>query len=199
MKNLILVDDHELMRFGIKNWLEEKSDWKICGSVGSIAECLECLKSTTPSIVLVDIDLGNESGFDLVPLIRQENPEIKIVMYSMHNESAYIIKAKQLKVDGYVSKGSQTDYFIQCLNEVYEGKTYLEPKLDEIQDKIKEVAAVLSKREFSIFVEMINDKSNTEISESLNISKHSVEVYTSIIYDKLFCNNRKELMEKYNL
>jgi len=199
MKNLILVDDHELMRFGIKNWLEEKSDWKICGSVGSIAECLECLKSNTPSIVLVDIDLGNESGFDLVPLIRLENPEIKIVMYSMHNESAYIIKAKQLKVDGYVSKGSQTDYFIQCLNEVYEGKTYLEPKLDEIQDKIKEVAAVLSKREFSIFVEMINDKSNTEISESLNISKHSVEVYTSIIYDKLFCNNRKELMEKYNL
>lgn len=197
MKSIILVDDHELMRYGIKNWLEEKSDWKICGDASSISQCMECLKTATPSIVLVDIDLGKENGFDLVPLIRQLNPQIKIIMYSMHDESSYIIKAKELEVDGYISKGSNSERFIECLDKVYEGRKYLEPRLNEVQNKIADVQSILSKREFSIFVEMIDNKSNIEISESLHLSKHSVEVYTSIIYDKLFCNNRKELLDKY--
>jgi len=197
MKSLIIIDDHEMIRCGIQYWLESKTDWKIIGSCSSIAECKSLLNEVSPSIALIDVDLDNESGFDLIPYIKENFPQIKIVMYSMHEESGYLVKAEKLGANGYISKAAQTEEFEKGLNAVYQGKNYIEQRFENSRDKLIEVSAILSKREFSVFTEMINGKSNEEIAKDLNMKKHSIEVYATQIYEKTFCQNRTELLEKY--
>lgn len=197
MKTLVIVDDHEMISYGIKYWLENKSDWSVLDKATSIKNCMNVLQKTKPAVTLIDIDLGQESGFDLIPLIKEKYPYIKIVMYSMHDQSSFVVKSKELGAQGYISKSSQTEHFIDGLNAVYDGGTYLDPLLVDSVDKLKDASAILSKHEFAIFIEMLNGKSNDEISRILNIKKHSVEVYATIIYEKTFCKNRIELLEKY--
>lgn len=197
MKTLVIVDDHEMIRVGIQFWLESKTDWKIIGQASSINETLGILEKDLPSTILIDVDLGKENGFDLIPTLKEKYPELKIVMYSMHDQASYIVQAENYGAHGYISKSSNTEEFEKGLNAVYEGGLYLDTRLEDSFDKIKEVSSILSKREFTIFLEMLKGKSNDEISQILDIKKHSVEVCATMIYEKTFCKNRTELLEKY--
>lgn len=201
-KTLVLVDDHEMILLGLKNFIESKNSWKVTGLAKSIEAAKSLLQDFSddgklPQIIVIDIELGEENGFDLAVYIRDTFPNIKIIMYTMHDESDYVLKSRQLKIDGYISKASASEEFIKCLDVVYSGKEYLEGRLEEGQALIEEAVALLTKREVLIFREMLNGKSNMEISQILNLTKHSVEVYATTIYEKLFCKSRAELLKKY--
>ncbi|MCR5764481.1 MAG: response regulator transcription factor [Treponema sp.] len=201
-KSLILVDDHEMILLGLKNFLESKNSWKVRGLAKSIESAKSLLQGFfadggLPQIIVIDIELGEENGFDLALYVRENFPAIKIIMYTMHDESDYVLKSRQLKIDGYISKASGSEEFLKCLDTVYSGKEYLEGRLVERQELIEEAVSLLTKREVLIFREMLNGKSNMEISQTLNLTKHSVEVYATTIYEKLFCNGRAELLKKY--
>ena len=118
-------------------------------------------------------------------------------MYSMHDENDYILKAKELKIDGYISKASESEEFLKCIKNIYSGNSYIEERLIQNQKVIDEAMCLLTKKESIIFQEMIQGKSNAEIGKILNISKHSVEVYVTTIYEKTFCDNRTEFLSKY--
>jgi len=201
-KTLVLVDDHEMILLGLKNFIESKNSWKVTGLAKSIEAAKSLLQDFSddgklPQIIVIDIELGEENGFDLAVYVRDTFPNIKIIMYTMHDESDYVLKSRQLKIDGYISKASASEEFIKCLDVVYSGKEYLEGRLEEGQALIEEAVALLTKREVLIFREMLNGKSNMEISQILNLTKHSVEVYATTIYEKLFCKSRAELLKKY--
>ena len=201
-KSLMLVDDHEMILLGLKNFLESKNSWKVRGLAKSIESAKSLLQGFSadgglPQIIVIDIELGDENGFDLALYVRENFPAIKIIMYTMHDESDYVLKSRQLKIDGYISKASGSEEFLKCLDTVYSGKEYLEGRLVEGQALIEEAVSLLTKREVLIFREMLNGKSNMEISQTLNLTKHSVEVYATTIYEKLFCNGRAELLKKY--
>ena len=201
-KNLMLVDDHEMILLGLKNFIESKNSWKVTGLAKSIEAAKSLLQEFSangglPQIIVIDIELGEENGFDLAVFVRETFPNIKIIMYTMHDESDYVLKSRQLKIDGYISKASASEEFIKCLDAVYSGKEYLEGRLEEGQAQIEEAVSLLTKREVLIFREMLNGKSNMEISQILNLTKHSVEVYATTIYEKLFCNGRVDLLKKY--
>lgn len=201
-KTLMLVDDHEMILLGLKNFIDSKNGWIVTGCAKSIdaAKILlqeNAVKKTLSKIIVIDIELGEESGFDLAQYVQEQYPSIKIIMYTMHDENDYILKARQLKIDGYISKASNSEEFIKCLDAVYSGKEYLEGRLVEGQTLIDEAVSLLTKREVLIFHEMLNGKTNEEISKTLNLTKHSVEVYATTIYDKLFCSGRAELIKKY--
>ena len=199
---LMLVDDHEMILFGLKHFIDSKNKWIVTDCAKSIDTAKELLQKASanellPKIIVIDIELGEESGFDLAQYVRKQYPSMKIIMYTMHDENYYVLKARQLKIEGFISKAADSEEFIKCLDAVYSGKEYLEERLVKGQILIDEAVSLLTKREVLIFSEMLNGKTNEEISKKLNLTKHSVEVYATTIYEKLLCKSRAELIKKY--
>lgn len=197
MKTLFIVDDHEMIRLGIKYWIETKTEWKSLGDASSSEECLEKLKNVQPAVILIDVDLGSENGFDLIPVLKSTYPNLKILMYSMYDQNNYIKKAEELGAHGYISKAAQNNEFKNGLEAVYNGNLYLEKRLNKTKTKMDEISSILNGKEFEIFQKILAGKSNDEISKELKIKKHTLEVYISLIYEKTFSKNRADLMTKF--
>ncbi|MCR4735781.1 MAG: response regulator transcription factor [Treponema sp.] len=193
----MIVDDHEMIQLGLRTFLETKTDWTVIGEAKTIEEAKSKLEKEVPLLIIIDVELFEESGFDLAVYIKKNYPAIKILMYSMHDESEYVLKAKQIQINGYISKASDTEEFLKCINLIYKGKKYIEERLQENQDVIEDVINLMTKRESLIFQEMLNGKTNEEIGKELNLSKHSIEVYATTIYEKTFCKSRAELLKKF--
>ena len=197
-KTLFLVDDHEMLQIGLKTFLESKSNLKVVGTAKSIDTAKQGLAVTFPQMIIIDVELGEfENGFDLAAFIKETYPEMKIIMYSMHDESNHLLKAKELDIDGYVSKAADSQEFIKCIECICSGNKYIEGRLTETLNSVENVINLLTKKEALIFNEMLKGKSNEEIGKTLDMHKHSVEVYATTIYEKSFCANRTELMKKY--
>lgn len=194
---IYIVDDHDMLQIGLKIFLETKSNSKVIGTAKTIDSAKALLASQLPDLIIIDVELADENGFDLAAYIKTTYPALKIVMYSMHDENDYILKAKELKIDGYISKASESEEFLNCINNIYSGNSYIEERLIQNQKIIDDALCLLTKRESLIFQEMIQGTSNAEIGKKLNLSKHSVEVYVTTIYEKTFCNNRAEFLSKY--
>ena len=161
-KTLMIVDDHEMILIGLKNFLESKTDWTVAGEARDIDSAKNILQniSSLPQIIVIDIELGEESGFDLALFVRENYPSMKIIMYTMHDGNDYVLKAKQTKIDGYISKASDSEEFLKCIDAVYKGQKFLENRLKEGQNLIDETLSLLTKRETLIFQEMLNGKTN---------------------------------------
>ena len=198
-KTLMIVDDHEMILIGLKNFLESKTDWTVAGEARDIDSAKNILQniSSLPQIIVIDIELGEESGFDLALFVRENYTSMKIIMYTMHDGNDYVLKAKQTKIDGYISKASDSEEFLKCIDAVYKGQKFLENRLKEGQNLIDETLSLLTKRETLIFQEMLNGKTNEEISKVLDLTKHSVEVYVTTIYEKTFCKSRQDFLKKF--
>ena len=110
---LFIVDDHSMLKNGLKNYLEMNTQWKVSGAFSGIADCLAVLcggareKVSLPELIIIDIQLADgETGFSLVKTLKKDFPEIKIVLYSMYDTWGFILQAKDLGVQGYISKVS---------------------------------------------------------------------------------------------
>lgn len=197
-KTLYIVDDHKMMQKGVKDYLEENTDWRVPATCSTSEECLEALKKAgglneLPQIVIVDVQLLNESGFALAQKIAKEFPSVQCVMYSMYDTAGYIMQAKAAGVRGYISKVASEEDLVACLETVLSGKEYFEEKARGSLEKIEKVSTLLTRQEKRILEKLLQQKSNEEIAGELFISLHTVENYVSYIYDKLCVKSRAEL------
>ena len=202
MKNVVyIVDDHNMVRNGLKAWLENHTQWRVEKDFASSSECLECLEGLSetalPEIIIVDVQLINETGFSLVKQITQKWPQIKCVMYSMYDTTGFVLQAKDSGAKGYISKAAKEEELAHCLEVVQNGGTYMEQYMSEAQNKIDSIVSVLSKQERVIFEALLQEKSNKQICDELFISSRTVENYTSRLYSKIGVKNRDELIEKF--
>ena len=201
MKNtLYIVDDHNMVRNGLKAWLENHSDWRVEKDFATSSECLKCLECVgdqLPEIIIVDVQLINETGFDLVKKISAKWPDIKCVMYSMYDTTGFVLQAKDSGAKGYISKVAKEEELVQCLEVVQSGSTYIEQYMAQAQNKIDSIVSVLSKQERNIFEALLQEKSNKQICDELFISPRTVENYTSRLYAKIGVKNREELIERF--
>ena len=202
MKNSIyIVDDHSMLKNGLKNYLESNTKFTVTGAFASGAECLEALKnekSELPEIIIIDIQLAeNESGFTLVKELKMFYPSVKIIMYSMYDTWGFILQAKDLGVQGYISKVASDEELVRCLSVVQAGGTYYEKKSESIQSELESITAVLKKQEKVVFEMALQGKSNKQIADELFISLHTVENYISYLIKLAGCKKREELIEKY--
>ena len=204
MKNtLYLIDDHTMVRNGLKAWLESHTHWKILKDFSSGTDCLQSLNLLSkdsemlPEIIIVDVQLSGESGFDFTKKITADFPQIKIVMYSMYDTAGFVLQAKDCGAKGYISKVAAEEELVNCLNAVQRGETYLEDFMQNAQSQLEEILCMLSKQEKNIFEAILQGKSNQQICDDLFISTHTVENYTSRIYDKVNVSNREELIKKF--
>lgn len=198
---LYIVDDHSMLKNGLKNYLESNTKFTVTGAFAGGAECLDALKnekSELPEIIIIDIQLAeNESGFTLVKELKKFYPSIKILMYSMYDTWGFILQAKDLGVQGYISKVASDEELVRCLSVVQAGGTYYEKKSESIQSELESITSVLKKQEKVVFEMALQGKTNKQIADELFISLHTVENYISYLIKLAGCKKREELIEKY--
>ena len=198
--NLFIVDDHFMLRKGIAAYLEEKTFWRITGTFADSKSCLEELNRTAselPEIIIIDIQLGKESGFELVSQIKSAFPQIKIVIYSMFDTLGFKLQAKDLGAQGFISKASSDEKLVACLNTVKNGGSYYEENDLSIQKELDSIVPFLKENERRVFELVLQGKSNEQIKDELFLGLHTVENYVSYILNISNCKNRKQLIEKF--
>lgn len=207
MKNLIIVDDHKMLRKGIHSYFTENSDWNVIAEAESLDEVSAILKKNQAAteenctVAIVDIQIkgkneGLSNGFEAVSLLRKSG--IPSVVFSSHDTGSCIERAMSFEVGarGFVSKLSDEKMLLDAVNTVSQGKTFIQPDLITSFLNTQNLFSILTRRETQI-VKLIQDGlSNIQIAEELEIKISTLENYLSIIYDKVGCKNRKNLLEK---
>ena len=202
-KELFIVDDHFMLRKGIASYLEEKTLWKVSGTFSSARECLKELskagenKEKLPEIIIIDIQLGKESGFDLAREVKNTYPQVKIIIYSLFDTLGFNLQAKELGVKGFISKAAGDKELINCLNIVHSDGTHFEENDISIQKELDSIIPILKENEKRVFELILQGKTNTQIKDELFLSLHTVENYVSYILNITECKNRNQLIEKF--
>lgn len=200
---LYIVDDHSIVRFGLKEWLETNSNWKVINSYSNSSDCLKQLKllgkksPLLPEIIIIDVQLLGETGFALCQEITKNFKNIKCIMYSMYNTSGYVLQATESGAKGYISKISSEENLLHCIEMVKRGQIYLEEDMKEVQVQLVDLIDGFTKQEKTIFEALLQGKTNEQIGEELFISTKTVNNYVCRIYKKVDVKDREELLQKY--
>ena len=201
--NLMIVDDHLLIRAGIKLLLKNTSAYTVTAEAESGEEALRLLAQQPIDLVIMDISMPGMGGLACIREIRARYPAVKILVLSMHEDEEYIYKAMQYGAMGYLPKTSADNELFDALQALAEGRRYLSPNaqqsLMDIMFRPAEEAAddprsVLTAREREVFDELIHGYTITEIAERLHLSVKTVDTHKSHIYAKLNCRRRSELV-----
>ena len=201
--NLMIVDDHLLIRAGMKLLLKNTSAYTVTAEAESGEEALRLLAVQPIDLVIMDISMPGMGGLACIREIRARYPAVKILVLSMHEDEEYIYKAMQYGAMGYLPKTSADNELFDALQALSRGRRYLSPNaqqsLMDIMFRPAEEAAddprsVLTAREREVFDELIHGYTITEIAERLHLSVKTVDTHKSHIYAKLNCRRRSELV-----
>src|ERR1700752_333530 len=129
---ILLADDHQLMRSGIRLMLERESDLSVVGEASDGREAVALAKSLRPDVVVMDIGMANLNGIEAAQQVTQNRPEVAIVMLSMHSDESYVLRALKAGARGYLLKDSAEADLIKAVHAVTEGKAYFSPAISKM-------------------------------------------------------------------
>ncbi len=189
---VMLVDDHVLMREGIKQLLEFDGSVEVIEEAGNGQECVDKLNHVIPDVLLLDINMPVMNGLEVLQYIREKHIDVKVLILTVHNEVEYLMKAVDIGVNGYILKDSESTELKKAIMNIVEGDNYIQPELiakmnenQEVRDSDKEKIASLSDREIEVLINIVNGLLNKEIASNLNISERTVKNHISNIFKKL--------------
>lgn len=196
---VVIADDHALMREGIRQLLEFDGSIEVVEEASDGEECLNKIEQAEPDVLLLDINMPNKNGIDVLQTIRDKKLEVKVLILTVHNEVEYLLKAVDIGVDGYLLKDTDFYELKKAILGVLQGESYIQPSLipalnsrlvarDVDKDKIDS----LTKRELEVLIEVANGMFNKEIATSLNISERTVKNHISNIFKKLEVADRTQ-------
>ncbi len=200
MIKIVIADDHNLLREGLKKVIKSELDMKIVGEFDNGSDVLSYFRSNDCDLVILDISFPERSGFDILFEIKRIKPELKIIMLSMFPENLYAERAFKLGANGYMTKDSSPDEIIKAIRMVITGKKYISDnfaqKLAEniIVDKHKDKHEELSEREMEVLIKIAQGKSIREISEEMALSQSSVNTYRTRILEKMNLKSNTEII-----
>jgi len=196
---VMLVDDHALIREGIKQLLEFDGSIEVIEQAGDGAECLEKLQHVLPDILLLDINMSNVNGIEVLEEIKKKNIPVKVLMLTVHSEVEYLVQAVDIGANGYILKDSGSEELKKAIQSVMEGDSYIQPSLIPSlnsrlvnRDIDKEKIAALTKRELEILTQISGGMFNKEIAMNLNISERTVKNHISNIFKKIDVSDRTQ-------
>lgn len=201
MTNIIIADDHPVVRTGLKQFLNDESGLNVIGEAENYTDVITLLQENACDLLLLDISMPGMNGLEILRQIKNSYPETKVLILSVHPEEQYAIRAFKEGASGYITKDSAPDELIKAVNKIMEGSKYVSPRFAEkLADNILPenqgpLHNVLSNREFDVMVKIAQGKSLTEISEDLFISIKTVSAYRSRILHKLNMTNNAELVQ----
>ncbi len=195
MINILLADDHAIIRAGIKIFIDNYLPDAVIEEASDGASAIEKIKENNFELIVLDINMPNTDAFSMVSNIIKLKPDANILMFSMNAEEMYAKKFLQLGAKGYVSKSAPKEEMETALDTVLKGKRYLSPLLlqsladDVIGKKSKNPFDDLSKREFEITMHLIKGEPLAEIAKALKLHTSTVGTHKARIFDKLNCTN----------
>ena len=207
MIDVILCDDHALIRRGIRDTLSDAPDIRVVGEAGDYGELRALMRSLTlaggglqPCDVLVlDINLPGRSGLDALHALKDEGSTIKVLVCSMYPEDQYAIRALRAGAYGYVNKGGDPQLLVQAVRTVAQGRKYVTPEIAQmlveslIAPAHERPHEKLSDREMQTMVMIASGKRLADIAEDLRLSPKTVSVYRTRVLEKLQLGNNSEL------
>lgn len=217
MINVVLADDHVLVRNGIKALLEDEAGVTVIDEASNGKEALEVVAKNKPHVLIVDIRMPEMNGIEVVAEINKHYKDVKTLVLSMHDSEEYVVKSIQAGADGYLLKGASKEEFLKALTKVASGGKYFTGDVSAIimnnfvngntnsvtePKERKELPFKLTKREKQILSLVLELKNNKDIAEDLQISKRTAEVHRFNLMKKLEVKNLMELTNKakeYNL
>ncbi len=210
---ILIVEDHELTRQGLRYTLGQQSDIEIAGEVDNGLKAISLAEETQPNLVLMDIGLPVMDGITATQHIKKSHPHIKVVVLTSHQEENHVIAAISAGADGYCMKDIKMERLLQVLQMVADGGIWLDPAIAETlmhnlphstSDQTVESSPAkrqrfnteLTDRELDVLKEIVAGKSNKEIAQSLEISLHTVKSHVCNIIQKLAVDDRTQAAVK---
>lgn len=202
---ILIVDDHQLIINGIKVMIEPVEDFQIIGECNDGNSAVELAIKLQPNVIIMDISMPGISGIEATKLILKNNPEIKVLALTQHEESEYVLQLLNAGGFGYLLKNSRKEEFIEAIFSVSKGVKYFSKKISNLLlNNLLETNAIekstvrtkitLTKREREITQKIAEEMSNQQIAEQLNISLRTVETHRRNIMQKLNVKNAVSLV-----
>lgn len=198
MIKILVVDDHALIRKGLKQLLADSPGLQVTGEAESGMQAIGMMRKNHFDLVLLDIALPDKHGIDVLKQLRAEQPDIKIILLSMYPEDQYGLRALKAGASGYINKQSAPEKLVGAIQQVINGKKYISDNLAEqllnnlIGDAPESMHQCLSNREYQTLCLMASGKSLTEISEIMLLSPKTVSVYRARMLEKMNFKNNAE-------
>jgi len=196
---VMIVDDHNLVREGLKAVFDQGDEIDVVGEAGSGEEAIEMVNKMKPDVILMDISMPGMNGIQATKLIRDANPDAKIVILTMLDQEGYVYEAIKAGATGYMLKSTSSDELVNAIQTVNEGKALLHP--DATAQLLKEFVTLaqnkakdygLSNREMEVLQLLSEGNTNKEIAKALWISEQTVKTHVAHIFDKLGTSDRTE-------
>ena len=192
MKYEILVaDDHAIIRDGLKKILADTEDLIVAGEASNGSDALQLVRDRDWHLAILDISMPGRSGLELIKLIKTERPKLPLLIFSMHQEEQYAVRAIRAGAAGYLSKEGDSDLIIPAVRKIAQGGVFINPKVAELlaMDSLLNVKnpshTLLTDREFEVFSRIVRGESLTSIANELCLSVKTVSTHKSHILGKM--------------
>lgn len=196
---ILIVDDHAMMREGLKRILDEVAEMEVAGEAANGCDALRLMREEHWDLVLMDIALPDKNGLDVLKQIKTEKPDLPILILSMYPEDQYAVRVLKAGASGYLTKESAPDQLINAIRTVARGESYISTRAaQKMATELKSKFAafpheMLSDREFEILCHIASGKTPTQIAADLHLSVKTIGTYRSRILQKMNMQNNAEL------
>lgn len=202
MIGILLVDDHVVVREGLKSLLEVQADLRVVGQAANGREAVSSVTQLRPDIVVMDISMPDMNGVEAARRVRAARPEARVIMLSMYGDAEHVYRALEAGATGYLLKDSAGSELVAAVRAVHAGRRYLAEKINELviagylgESRAASPLESLSKRERDILQHIVDGHSNKDAARLLNISVKTVETYRSRMLQKLGIKNVADLVK----
>jgi len=199
MIQVVLCDDHAMIRRGIRDTLTDSGDIQISGEAGSYTELREVLRSSPCEILVLDLNLPGRSGLEIMASLKESHPHIKTLIVSMFAEDQYAIRCLRAGASGYLNKAGDPAELVTAVKTIRAGRKYVTPSVSEMlvdqlaAPSIESLHSRLSERELQTLIKIASGKKLSDIAEELMLSPKTVSVYRARLLEKLALANNAEL------
>jgi len=200
MIRIFITDDHSLIREGLKKIINDEKDISIIGEAGNAKDTMSFVLSKNIDILILDLNLPDKSGLDLLKELKSLKPELKILILSMHPEDRFAMRVLRAGASGYITKESVGEELVRAIRKVYNGGKYVSESLAEMLaieiqgGGDKPIHEILSDREFQVLQMIASGKTLAEISEALSLAVTTISTYRARVLEKLNLHSNAELI-----
>ena len=200
MIRVLLADDHAVVRAGLREILADTGDITVAGEASNGQEVLASVRANDFDVAVLDMSMPGRSGIELIKLVKDEKPRLRVLILSMHSEKQYAVRALKAGASGYLTKDSAPDLLVAAIRRIAAGGAYVTPEtaerlaMDAAPGSDAAPHTRLSDREFHVFQLIASGKSITQIARQLSLSVKTVSTHKTHILEKMKFANQAELI-----
>lgn len=204
---ILLADDHDVVRRGMKMLLEDEEGIKVVGEASDGLDAIEKVKFLMPNVVILDLTMPKMTGIEAAKIISEEYPDVKILIFSMHHNKEYIISSVENGANGYLLKDTSKEELLKAIKAVSEGRKYFPPEISEIiidellaktagtQEEIRPIFEKITPKEKQILGMIVQGYNSREMADKLFLSIRTVDNHRANMMKKVKAKNTADLVK----